>query len=131
MLGYTEINPPMEIKAADHNTLLDTVQGMLLVVVRDMQDVCRTVKLPIVLVPDLGQNLFSTALATQKGVKTIFTKERSIVDLGLFLIQLTRSDSLDHLDLAISKETKRTESACCAISAKAFSKKAVLTASIL
>ena len=48
MQDYTEINPPMEVKAASHTTLFGTVQGILLVVVRDVQDVCRTVKLPIV-----------------------------------------------------------------------------------
>ena len=70
-------------------------------------------------------------MAAQKGVKTIITKTGSIVDLGLFSIQqLTRSDNLDHLDLAISKESKRTESACCAISGKLFSKETVLTASV-
>ena len=37
---------------------------------------------------------------------------------------------MDHLDLAISKESKRAESACCAISGKAFSKETVLTASV-
>ena len=71
-LHYTEINPPMEIKAAGHNTLFGTAQGILLVVVHDTQDVCRTVKLPIVLVPGLGRNLFSTALAAQKDVKNYF-----------------------------------------------------------
>ena len=70
MQGYVEINPPMEI----HNTLFGTAQGILLVVVRDTQDVCRTVKLPIVLVPGLERNLFSTATAAQKSVKTVFTK---------------------------------------------------------
>ena len=63
MQDYTQINPPMEIKAAGHNAPLGTAQGALLVVVRDTQDVCRTVKMPIVLVPGLGRNLFSTALA--------------------------------------------------------------------
>ena len=53
-------------------------------------------------------HLLSTALAAQKGVKTIFTKADSMVDLGLFSIQLMRSDNLDHLDLAISRESKRT-----------------------
>ena len=52
----------MEIKAAGHNTLLGTAQGILLVVVRDTQDVCRTVKLSIVLVPGLERNISSTAL---------------------------------------------------------------------
>ena len=84
----------------------------------------------IVLVPGLGRNLFSTAMAAQKGVKTVFTKAGSIVDLGLFSIQLTRSDNLDHLDLVISKESKRTESTCCAISGKTFSKETIRTASI-
>ena len=78
MLDYTEINPPMEIKTAGHNTLFDTPQGILLVLVRDTQDVCRTAKLPIALVPDLVRNLFFTALAAQKGVKTIFTKAGSM-----------------------------------------------------
>ena len=128
MQNYTKISPPMEIKAAGHNTLLGIAQGTLLVVVRDTQDICRTVKLPIVLVPGLGRNLFSTAMAAQNGVKTIITKAGSIVDLGLFSIQLSRSDNLDHLDLATSKGSKRTESACCAISGKSFGKETVLTA---
>ncbi|CAM9642712.1 unnamed protein product [Ascophyllum nodosum] len=133
MQDYTKISPPMEIKAAGHNTLLGIAQGTLLVVVlivRDMQDICWTVKLPIVLVPGLGRNLFSTAMAAQKGVKTTITKAGSIVDLGLFSIQLTQSDNLDHLDLAISKGSKRTESACCAISGKSFGKETVFTASV-
>ena len=37
---------------------------------------------------------------------------------------------MDHFDLAIAKESKRTESACCAITGKAFGKKNVLTASV-
>ena len=81
-------------------------------------------------VPDLGRNLFSAALAARKGVKTIFTKEGSIVDLGLFSIKLTRSDNLEHLDLAISKESKRTESECRAISGKTFGEEIILTASV-
>ena len=120
----------MEIKASGHNTLFGTAQGILLVVVRGTQDVCRTVKLPTLLVTGLGQNLFSAALAAQKGVKTISTKKRSIVDLGLSSIPLKRLDNLDHLDLAISKESKRTESACCPISGQAFGKETVLTASV-
>ena len=69
-------------------------------------------------------------MAAQNGVKTIITKAGSIVDLGLFSIQLSRSDNLDHHDLAISKGSKRTESACCAISGKSFGKETVLTASV-
>ena len=70
MQDYAQISPPIEIKATGHNTLFGIAQGTLLVVVRDTQDVCRTVKLPIVLVPRLGLNLFSTAMAAQKGVIT-------------------------------------------------------------
>ena len=69
-------------------------------------------------------------MAAQKGVKTIITKAGSIVDLGLFSIQLTRSDNLDHFDLAISKESKRKESACCAISGNLFGKETVLPTSV-
>ena len=130
MLDYTAINPPMEIKAAGHNTFFGAAQGIQLVLVRDTQDVCRTFKLPTIIVPGLERNLFSTALADQKGVRTIFTKAGSIVDLDLFSVLLTTSDSLDHLDLAISKESKRTESAWCAVSGKAFGKETVLMASV-
>ena len=86
MLAYTEINPPMEIKAADHNTLFGTARGILLVLVRDTLDVCRTVKLPTIRVPGLGRNIFFTALTAQKGVNTSFTTAGSIVDLGLVSI---------------------------------------------
>ena len=89
----------MEIKAAGYNTQFGTAQGIQLVVVRDTQDVCRTVK--------FGTKSFSAAFADQKGVKTIFTKAGSIIDLGLFSIQLTRSDNLDHLVLAIQKKVNR------------------------
>ena len=130
MQDCIEICSPMEIKAAGHNTLTGTAQGTLLVVVCDTQYICRDVKLPIVLVPGLGRNLFFTAMAAQKGVKTTITKAGSIVDLGLFSIQLARSDNLNHLDLTISNESKRKESACCAISGKSFSKEIILTASV-
>ena len=58
------------------------------------------------------------------------SKAGHIVDLGLFSFQLTRSDNLDHLDLAIPKESKRTESTCCAILGKSFGNQTVLTASV-
>ena len=128
MQDHTEINPLMKIKAAGHNTLLGTAQGILLVVVRDIQYVRRSVKLPIVLVPSLERNLFSTSLAAQKDVNAIFTKAGTIiVDLGLFSIQLMKSDNLD---LAIGKESKRPESACCAILGKTFDKEIIVTASV-
>ena len=53
MQDYTDINPPMESKAASDKSLFGTTQGILLVVVCDKQDVRRTVQLPIVLVPGL------------------------------------------------------------------------------
>ena len=103
-----------------YNTLFDTAQSILLVSVRETQDVCKTVKMPIALVLGLGITLFSTALAGQKGVKTIFTKAEFILDLGLLSVQLTRLDSLNYLDLAIAQKSTRTESACCTISGKVF-----------
>ena len=42
MQDYTQIDPPMEIKAACHDTLFGIAQGTLLVVVRDTQATCRT-----------------------------------------------------------------------------------------
>ena len=84
MQDYTEIDPPMEIKAAGHNTLFGIAQGTFLVVVRDTQDVCRTVKLPKVLVPGLGRNLFSTAMAGQKGVKLSSLRQAPLLTLAYF-----------------------------------------------
>ena len=84
ILDYTEINPPMEIKAAGHNTLLGTAQGISLVVVRDTQDVCRNVKLSIVLVPGLERNLFSTALIAQKVSKPFSLRQGPLLTLGFF-----------------------------------------------
>ena len=46
MQDYTQINPPMELEAAGHNTLFGTAQGILLVVVHDTKYVGRTTKLP-------------------------------------------------------------------------------------
>ena len=70
-------------------------------------------------------------MAAEKGVKTIFTEAGSIADFALFSIQETGSNDLDNLDFAIIvKESKRTESACCAISGKSFAKENVLTASV-
>ena len=54
--------------------LRGTAQGILLVVVHGIDEVLRTVKLPIVLVPGLKRNLFSSLAAAKKGVKTIIEK---------------------------------------------------------
>ena len=74
MLQCTRIQPLKEIRAAGDNVLLVTAQGILLVVVHNTDDVVRTFKLPIVLVPDLQRDLFSSSAATQKCVKTIIEK---------------------------------------------------------
>ena len=71
MLEYTRIKPPMEIPVAGDNVLRGSTQGIVLVVVRGTDDVLRTVKLPIVLVPGLKRNVFSSSAAAQKGVKTM------------------------------------------------------------
>ena len=61
-------------------------------------------------------------------LKTTITKAGLILDPGLFSIQLTESDNLDHLYIAIAKESKRTELASCATSGKTFFNETVLTA---
>ena len=93
----------MKIRPAGDNVLHGTAQGILLIVVRGTNDVLRTVKFPIVLVPDLKRALFSSLTAAQKGVKTIIKKNGSSLDLGPFGIQLTRLDSINHFVLAITK----------------------------
>ena len=70
MLEYTRIEPPIKTAAAGDNVLRGTAQGILLVVVRGKDDVSRTVKFPIVLVPGLKRNLSSTSATARKGVKT-------------------------------------------------------------
>ena len=66
MQGYTKICPPMEIEAAGHNTLFGIAQGTILVVVRDTQDICRTVNLPIVLVPGLERKSIFYSVGSSK-----------------------------------------------------------------
>ena len=72
MLEYTEVEPPMEIRAAGNNMLHGTAQ--VLVVVRGTDDVLRKVKLPIVLVPDLKRSLLFNLATAQKGVKTVIER---------------------------------------------------------
>ena len=74
MLEYTKKEPPMEIRAAGDNMLYVTAQGILLVVVGGTDDVLRKVELPIVLVPGLKRDIFSSWAAGQKNVKTVIVK---------------------------------------------------------
>ena len=106
----------MEIRAAGN--IHGTTQGIFQVVVRGTDEL----KLPIVLVPGLRSIVFSSSAAAQKGIKTVIVKNGSSLDLGPFSVQLTRFDSMDHLDLTIAKESRRAESALCAISGKIFGK---------
>ena len=75
MLKYTSIESPMEIRATGDNMLRGTTQSILLVIVRGIDDVLRTVKLPIVLMPCLKTNLFSSSAVVKKVVKTIIEKK--------------------------------------------------------
>ena len=67
----------MEVRATGDNVLRGTAQDILLVVVRGTDNVLRTVKLPMVLVPGLKRNIFSTSAAAQKSVKMIAAKRSS------------------------------------------------------
>ena len=124
MLEYSSIISPIEITAAGNNVLRGTTQGILQVVVRGTDDVLRTVKLPIVLVPGLKRKSFSSSAASQKGVKTIIEKSGSSLDLGSFSVQLTRFDNIHHFDLTIGKESRSTKR-------KMFCKESVLMTLIL
>ena len=70
---------------------------------------CKALKiLPIVLVPRLKRNPFSSSAAAKKDVKTINEQKGLSLDLGAFSVQLTRLDSMEYLDLTTSKESRRT-----------------------
>ena len=127
MLGYTRIEPPMEIRVAGDNVLRGTAQGILKVIVRGTDEVLRTVKLSMVLVPDLKKIVFSSLAVNQKGVKTVIEKNGSSLNLGLFRVHMTRLDSMYHLGLAAAKESRRTEPTLREISGKIFDKKFVRT----
>ena len=103
MLEYTRIEPPKEVRAAGDKVLRGTEHDFLLVAVRGTDDVLRTVKVSIVLVPSIKRNIFSILATTQKGVKTIIEKSGSSLKLGLFSVQWTRVDSMDYFDLKIEK----------------------------
>ena len=70
-INYTEINPSMDIKAADHNAFFGTPQGILLVVESDTQNGCRTVKLPIVLV-QVSDEIFFYSFCSSKRCQKYF-----------------------------------------------------------
>ena len=108
MQEYTRIEPLEEIKAAGNNVLCGTAQGVLLVVVRGTDDALRTAELPIVLVPGLKLNLYSSSVTAKKGVKTVIEQKGSSLDLGAFSVQLTRLNSMEYLDPTIAKESRRT-----------------------
>ena len=109
MHEYTWIKSPMAITTAGNNMLRGTAQGILLVEVRGRDDGLRIVKLPIgVLVPGLKRYLFLRLAAAKKGVRTIIERKGSSLDLEAFSVQLTRSDSMEYLDLTIAKESRRT-----------------------
>ena len=55
-------------------------------------------------------------------------KSGSILNHGSFSTQLTRSDNLDHFDLATAKEREVIASVCCAVSWKTFENETALTA---
>ena len=105
---HTRIEPPVEITAARNNVLRSTAQGILPVVVRGTDNALRTVKLPIVSVPERKRNLFSSSATAKKGVKTIIEQKGSSLDLGAFSVQLTQLDSMEYLDLTIAKKRRRT-----------------------
>ena len=44
--------------------------------------------------------------------------KQSSLDLGPFSVQLIRLNNIDHLDLRISKETRKAESDLCVVSEK-------------
>ena len=126
MLECPRIEPPIE-RATGENVLRGTAQGILLVVARSSNDVLKTVKLPIVLVPGLKRNIFFSSAAPQKGVKTTIENNGSSLDLGAFGVQLTRLDNMEYLNLIYAKESRRTESALFAISGVKFGRYSVLT----
>ena len=103
MQGYTNISPPEETKAVGDNILYGTAQTILLVLVRDADDVCKKVKLPAVVVPGLKRNIFSREAAAHKRVKTVTTKGGRLLGIGSFSVQLSSTDILDHRNLAIAR----------------------------
>ena len=86
MLKYTKIKPLVKIRAAVDNVLQGTAQGILQAVVRGRDDVLRTVKLLIVLVPGLKGNLFLSSAAAQKCGKTIIENNGLSLGLGPFSV---------------------------------------------
>ena len=84
MLDCTTTHPPIKMKAVGRNTLLGTAQGILLVLVCDTQDACRTVQLPIVLVPRLGFFFPPQLWHLKKVSKLISLKQGPLLTLAYF-----------------------------------------------
>ena len=79
------MNPPMEIYAAGDNNLYGTAQDFLQVVTRDTNDVCRTMKLSVVLMPGLKMLFFQAWLHPQKVSKLSSLRAGCILVLPRFL----------------------------------------------
>ena len=65
----------MEIKAAEGIILYGTAQGIVLVLLRGTDDVCRKINLRLVRVLGLKIILLSSAAAAQRGVLTMIAKK--------------------------------------------------------
>ncbi|CAM9901908.1 unnamed protein product [Sphacelaria rigidula] len=105
MVEVVKLDSPMTILTAGRHLLHGTAKGVLNTVVIDSEGYQRSVRLPAVIVPGLGEHLFSTVQALAKGASTIFSNE-SHIDLGKFKVPIN-SDSngaLQYISVKVSRK---------------------------
>lgn len=85
---YVRLVEPREITTAGNHKLKGVATGTISGYIIDQTGVRQQVRLPVVVVPDIGRNLFSVPSATEQGATTIFALEESRIETNDFTIPL-------------------------------------------
>ena len=98
MFNYQEFDTPRTITTAGLHILLGTATGKLRNKVTDSNDRTRMATLPIIIVPGIGCNLFSSGAAQSKGITTIIS-DNARLEKGNINFPLRRDGQLFTLDV--------------------------------
>ena len=104
MFDYQELDTPRTITSAGLHTLLGTATGKIRSKVTDSNGRIRMAALPIIIVPGIGRNLFSSSAAQGKGITTIIS-DNARLEKGNIDFPLRRDRQLFTLDLELLPST--------------------------
>ena len=87
-MAYVRLVEPREITTAGNYRLKGVATGVISGYIIDQTGVRQLVRLPVVVVPGIGRNLFSVPSATEQGATTMFALEESRIETKDFTIPL-------------------------------------------